>query len=304
MALPRGCLFLEIQFMTKSMTGFGLASLYVDEHTISVEVKSLNSKFADINLRMPSQLSAKEIEWRKIISNLLIRGKIGVIIDISNDLSEESLIDQEQFEKYLTLYKKMGEPSKVSTDELFKLAIQAPGVFKSSNNLLIPQEVADKVYEVIKKAITACDEFRVQEGNELESKLKEYGTAIKLNLEAIVKLDANRVDKVSDRLKVALANLELDIEVDKNRFEQELVYYIEKFDINEEKVRLSNHLNYFTEVLNLNEPIGKKLGFVSQEIGREINTIGSKANDSEIQRHVVAMKEELEKIKEQSLNIL
>ncbi len=286
------------------MTGFGLASLHVDEYTIAVEVKSLNSKFADINLRMPSQLSAKEIEWRKVISDLLIRGKIAVTIDISNDLSEESLIDQDQFEKYFMLYKKMGKASKVGEEELFKLAIQAPGVFKSSNNLLIPQKVVDKVSEVIKKAIIACDEFRVQEGNELESKLKEYGASIKLDLEAVVKLDENRVEKVSDRLKTTLANLELDVEVDKNRFEQELVYYIEKFDINEEKVRLGNHLKYFNEILYLNEPIGKKLGFISQEIGREINTIGSKANDAEIQRHVVAMKEELEKIKEQSLNIL
>ncbi len=290
--------------MTKSMTGFGLANHSIGEYTIAVEAKSLNSKFADVNLRMPSQLGAKEIEWRKLISDLLIRGKISVIIEISSESSEQTLIDKEQFEKYFLLYKKMGEASNVGEDELFKLAIQAPGVFKSSNSLVIPPEVVGNVDGVIKKAILACDEFRVQEGNELEKKLKEYGNTISLNLEEIIKLDANRVDRVSDRLKATLAGLELDVEVDKNRFEQELVYYIEKFDINEEKVRLSNHLNYFNEILGLDEPIGKKIGFVSQEIGREINTIGSKANDSEIQRHVVAMKEELEKIKEQSLNIL
>ena len=290
--------------MTKSMTGFGLANHSVGEYTIAVEAKSLNSKFADVNLRMSSQLSAKEIEWRKLISDLLIRGKISIVVEVTNESSEQTLIDQEQFEKYFALYKKMSESSNVGEDELFKLAMQAPGVFKSSNSLIIPSEVVDRVADVIKEAIIACDEFRIQEGNELEKKLKEYGSTINTNLEEIIKLDSNRIEKVSDRLKTTLANLELDVEIDKNRFEQELVYYIEKFDINEEKVRLSNHLKYFNELLELDEPIGKKLGFVSQEIGREINTIGSKANDSEIQRYVVAMKEELEKIKEQSLNIL
>ncbi len=286
------------------MTGFGLASLHVEEYTIAVEVKSLNSKFADINLRMPSQLSVKEIEWRKVISDLLVRGKITVTIDISNDLLEENLIDQDQFEKYLALYKKMGASSLVSEEALFKLAIQAPGVFKTSNTQELPPSLIKKIPLVIKNAINACDEFRTQEGNELESKLREYADGIEVNLSAIIKLDSNRIEKVSDRLKTTLANLELEVEIDKNRFEQELVYYIEKFDINEEKVRLGNHLKYFNEILNLNEPIGKKLGFVSQEIGREVNTIGSKANDAGIQRYVVAMKEELEKIKEQSLNIL
>ncbi len=290
--------------MTKSMTGFGLSSQTVEEYTISVEVKTLNSKFADINLRMSSQLSAKEIEWRKLISDLLVRGKISVAVEISNDLATQTLIDQEQFQNYFELYKKMAAENKVSEEGLFKLAMQAPGVFKSFSSVVMPPEVVDAIPNVIKKAILVCNQFRVQEGDELGQKLKDYSTAISLNLEEIIKLDANRVDKVTERLKLALANLELEVDVDKNRFEQELVYYIEKFDINEEKIRLKNHLKYFVETLALDEPIGKKLGFVSQEIGREINTIGSKANDAEIQRYVVAMKEELEKIKEQSLNIL
>ncbi len=290
--------------MTKSMTGFGSFSQNIEQYTIVVEVKSLNSKFADVNLRMSSQLSSKEIEWRKLISDLLVRGKIAVTVEVSNDTGDKTLIDQEQFQNYFELYKTMASDNSVSEEELFKLAMQAPGVFKSSNSVAIPTEVVEAIPQMMKEAISACDQFRIQEGNELELKLREYGTAISFNLEEIIKLDANRVDKVSERLKLALTNLELEVDVDKNRFEQELVYYIEKFDINEEKVRLKNHLKYFAEILALDEPTGKKLGFVSQEIGREINTIGSKANDAEIQRYVVAMKEELEKIKEQSLNIL
>ena len=290
--------------MTKSMTGFGLSSQVIGDYTVSVEVKTLNSKFADINLRMSSQFSSKEIAWRKIISDYLVRGKIGVVVELTSETSEDSLIDQEQFEKYFTLYKKLGESVNVSEQELFKMAIQAPGIFKSSNNQVFSDEVIDTVPAVIKEAMEACDQFRMQEGAELEAKLKEYANSIENQLSKIIDLDANRSERVTERLKTALTNLELEVDYDKNRFEQELVYYIEKFDITEEKVRLTNHLKYFFEVLDLQEPIGKKLGFVSQEIGREINTIGSKANDSEIQKHVVVMKEELEKIKEQSLNIL
>lgn len=286
------------------MTGFGLSSQSIGNYTISIEVKSLNSKFADINLRMSSQFSSKEIEWRKMISDRLVRGKISVFVDINSEATEDTLIDQEQFQKYFSLYKNLGKPVNVSEEELFKLAIQAPGVFKSSNSQVFPEEIAESLPNIINQAINACEEFRIQEGEELKRKLQDYATSIKDNLEAILKLDANRSEKVAERLKTALNNLELEVDVDKNRFEQELVYYIEKFDITEEKVRLSNHLKYFEEVLSLDEPIGKKLGFVSQEIGREVNTIGSKANDSEIQKHVVMMKEELEKIKEQSLNIL
>ena len=262
--------------MTKSMTGFGSFSQTIEQYTIAVEVKSLNSKFADVNLRMSSQLSSKEIEWRKLIADLLVRGKIAVTVEVSNDAADKTLIDQEQFQNYFELYKSMASENSVSEEELFKLAMQAPGVFKSSNSVVMPSEVVEAIPQVMKKAILACDQFRIQEGNELEQKLQEYGTAISLNLEEIIKLDANRVDKVAERLKLALTNLELEVDVDKNRFEQELLYYIEKFDINEEKVRLTNHLKYFAEILALDEPIGKKLGFVSQEIGREINTIGSK----------------------------
>jgi len=290
--------------MTKSMTGFGLSSQTVGEYIISVEVKTLNSKFADINLRMSSQFSSKEIEWRKLISDLLVRGKISVVIDIVSESSQETLIDQDQFEKYFELYKKLGNSVKVSEEELFKLAMQAPGVFKSSNSQSLPDEIAESIPQLIKEAIDGCDQFRLQEGAALESKLREYTDLIKNQLESIIKIDGNRSERVAERIKTALNNLELEVELDNNRFEQELVYYIEKFDITEEKVRLANHLKYFSEVLDLQEPIGKKLGFVSQELGREINTIGSKANDSEIQKHVVVMKEELEKIKEQSLNIL
>ena len=190
--------------MTKSMTGFGLSSQEAGDYTISVEVKSLNSKFADINLRMSSQFSSKEITWRKMISDYLVRGKIAVFVDITSESSEESLIDQEQFEKYFTLYKMLGKPVKVSEQELFKMAIQAPGIFKSSNNQLFSAELIDAVPYVIKEAVEACDQFRIQEGAELENKLTEYAKSIETQLEKIIDLDANRSERVGERLKTAL----------------------------------------------------------------------------------------------------
>ncbi|MCB0495127.1 MAG: YicC family protein [Cyclobacteriaceae bacterium] len=290
--------------MVKSMTGFGTVSSTVGSYTIIVEVKSLNSKFSDVTLRTPSQLSSKEIELRKNITDMLTRGKISVVVDVTSDSPEENLIDKDQFQKYYKVYKGIAESVNADAGELLKLAIQAPGVIASPNNQELPEGVLEAIPGIIEEALLECDKFRQQEGDELESKLRDYINAISHNLEKVEKLDAGRAGRVAERLKASLAGLNLDVEVDKNRFEQELIYYIEKFDINEEKVRLANHLNYFREILDATEPVGKKLGFVSQEIGREINTIGSKANDSDIQKHVVAMKEELEKIKEQSLNIL
>lgn len=290
--------------MTKSMTGFGVASREIDSFIVTAEVKSLNSKFADISLRLPSQLSSQEIALRKNVVDKLTRGKISVVVEVTSDSPEDHLIDREQFEKYYEVYKSIAQSVDADAGELLKLAIQAPGVIAAPNNQQLPEAVVEAIPSVIENALTECDKFRQQEGTELEAKLKDYINSIQRNLERVDQLDSSRSDRVADRLKTSLANLNLDVDVDKNRFEQELIYYIEKFDINEEKVRLSNHLNYFLEVLDSSGQVGKKLGFVSQEIGREINTIGSKANNSDIQKHVVAMKEELEKIKEQSLNIL
>lgn len=291
-------------FMTKSMTGFGVASREIGSFTVMVEVKSLNSKFADISLRLPAQLNSQEIAIRKNVVDLLTRGKITVVVDITTDSPEDHLIDKEQFEKYYQVYKKIADSVNADAGELLKLAIQAPGVINAPNNQLLPEDVITAIPSVISSALLECDKFRQQEGAELETKLKEYLESIRVNLDRVDQLDSGRSGRVAERLKSSLANLNLDVEVDKNRFEQELIYYIEKFDISEEKVRLTNHLNYFLEVLESGDQVGKKLGFVSQEIGREINTIGSKANDADIQKHVVVMKEELEKIKEQSLNIL
>lgn len=289
--------------MTKSMTGFGVKSQSVGSYTITVEIKSLNSKFADVNLRLPSQLSSSEMELRKRVTDSLFRGKISVVVEVTSDSPDENLLNKELFEKFFLTYQAIAKSVHADESELLKLAIQAPGVI-NSNGQQLPDEVVETIPQVITDALKACNEFREQEGKELENKLKEYIESIKNNLKMVESLDAGRAERVSERLKTSLENLNLDVEVDMNRFEQELIYYIEKFDINEEKVRLANHLNYFLEILSSDESSGKKLGFVSQEIGREINTIGSKANDSDIQKHVVVMKEELEKIKEQSLNIL
>lgn len=286
------------------MTGYGLAEKTIGAYEISVEVKALNAKFADVNLKMPQQLASNELAWRKQVSNALERGKIAVTIDVNSQNNTDILLDQAQFEAYKNRYTQMAKGLQISDGELFKLALQTPGVFKSASSIELPSEVVAHIPLMLTEAIQACDVFRCQEGKQLAEKLAEYAQAIKANLDSIELLDAQRTERVAERLKQALENLGLEMEVDKNRFEQELIYYIEKFDINEEKVRLNNHLTYLHEVLGLTGAIGKKLGFVSQEIGREINTIGSKANDSDIQKHVVAMKEELEKIKEQSLNIL
>lgn len=289
--------------MTRSMTGFGVANTTVGPYTITTEIKSLNSKFADIILRIPSQISAKELEIRKLITDYLTRGKISVIIEIVSESTDENFLNKELFEKYYEVYESVANSVHAEKAEIFKLALQAPGVINSNGHEL-PEEIVDKIPQVVQEALKHCNDFREQEGKELESKLREYIDSIQKNLQIISALDSGRAERVAERLKNSLANLNLDVDVDKNRFEQELIYYIEKFDINEEKVRLANHLKYFLEILDSDDSNGKKLGFISQEIGREINTIGSKANDSDIQKHVVLMKEELEKIKEQSLNIL
>jgi len=290
--------------MLKSMTGFGTASIQKGDYEVVAEVRTLNSKFADITVRLPAQWSSLELALRKQLNDGLVRGKISASIEINSNASmNEAVFDEELLANYLARFKKIAKSLNTEANDLFALALHAPGVLKAAEDEF-NKDLVDHVRETVSAAIVKTNEFRVQEGKELAGKLQDYVSSIRRLLGQIDPLDKQRIQLIEERLRQGFKNTNSNVEVDKNRFEQELIYYIEKLDINEEIVRLANHLDYFEEVMSSDEPNGKKLGFVSQEMGREINTIGSKANSAAIQRIVVEMKEELEKIKEQSLNIL
>jgi uncharacterized protein (TIGR00255 family) len=290
--------------MLKSMTGYGLGSVSKDNYEITAEIKTLNSKFADVSVRIPSQWSSLELVLRKQVVDALVRGKISLNIEILNKNDESgTLLDEELLGQYYNQFKSASEKLNSDSGDLFRLALHAPGVLRTGeDNLDI--DISGAIKESVTEALAKCDMFRIQEGNELSSKLTGYLKLIGELSEKIDSFDKQRIAKVEEKMRLGLANNKSNIEIDNNRFEQELIYYIEKLDISEEKVRLANHLSYYTEVMEEDKPNGKKMGFIAQELGREINTIGSKANNADIQRIVVEMKEELEKIKEQVLNIL
>lgn len=288
------------------MTGYGSAQTNIGDYEINVEVKSLNSKFADVSIRLPSKLSVFELEIKKLITEKLQRGKITFVIDpVYKGVASANIYDEEVLQQHYQQLVSVANSLGAETSDVFKLALQSPGVMVTDKEDW-PEDSWNAVSECILSALDSCDRFRQQEGAELEDKIDGYLQGIESALVEVDKYEGARLEKVEERLKANLSELEskLSIDVDKNRFEQELIYYIEKYDISEEKVRLSQHLQYFREAMASEEPNGKKLGFISQEIGREINTLGSKANNADLQKLVVQMKEELEKIKEQMLNIL
>lgn len=286
------------------MTGFGTASIQKDEYEVIAEIRTLNSKFADIAVRIPAQWSSLELILRKQLSEGLVRGKISLSLEIvSNASSSEAIFDEELLADYLTKFKLVSSKLDEEPTDLFSLALHAPGVLKV-NEEGFNEDLVELIKEAVDQSIARTNEFRLQEGKELSAKLSDYITTIRDLLGQVNPLDKERIELIEERLRQGFANNNANVDLDKNRFEQELIYYIEKLDINEEIVRLANHLDYFEEIMQSDKPNGKKLGFVSQEMGREINTIGSKANNAPIQRIVVEMKEELEKIKEQSLNLL
>lgn len=290
--------------MLKSMTGFGMASIKKNGVEVIAEVKTLNSKFADINIRIPAQWSSLELSLRKLLTDGLVRGKITASVEVTNsNTAGDTVFDEELLASYLERFKKVSKDLNEEPSDLFTLALHAPGVLKAGEEEL-NEDLTAIIKEALEQAIVRTNDFRKQEGSELEAKLSDYINSIRNLMGSIDPLDKERIKLIEEKLRQGLGKLNTPNEVDQNRFEQELIYYIEKLDINEELVRLANHLDYFEEVMNSNKSNGKKLGFVSQEIGREINTIGSKANNAAIQRIVVEMKEELEKIKEQLLNIL
>jgi len=285
--------------MIMSMTGFGKTETQWEDKNLSIEIRSLNSKNADINLRTPSYLREMDTEIRKRIAKQLHRGKIDLNIFIEfNGQNAPSTINTAVVKSYMDQLKTISDGSE---SEMMAIAMRLPDTLSSERETLQETE-KEAVYTLIGQVLKDIENYRTDEGNALEKDFKKRLELIENHLQAVIKIDPERNEKIEQKLRSALEDLK--IEIDANRFEQELIFYLEKFDITEEKVRLKNHLDYFKEVMNNDFPNGKKLGFIAQELGREINTIGSKANHAELQKIVVQMKDELEKIKEQLLNVL
>ena len=286
--------------MIHSMTGFGKASLQLPTKKITVEIKSLNSKGLDLNTRMPSVFREMELGLRNQISQRLERGKVdfSLYVEVTGE-ETNSKINVPIVKGYINQMKAV-IPNADET-ELMKMAVRMPDALKTERDEIDENEWK-QIQTVIDEALENIANFRKDEGASLEKEFQlRIGNINNLMNEA-VSYDAERVETVKTRLRTALD--ELKVNVDENRFEQELIFYLEKYDITEEKVRLGNHLSYFLETLNGTEANGRKLGFITQEMGREINTMGSKSNHTEMQKLVVMMKDELEKIKEQVLNVL
>lgn len=288
------------------MTGFGQASYDGGTFQLNIEVRSLNSKFLDLNLRLPKLFTEKELDVRNIITEKLERGKVSISIEHQQQSQQEPQLtyNQDLFKAYYTQLQKLANVVEAPQDSLFQIALNSPGVSENKFNETLNEEDWIRLKETLLSAIAKCEDFRATEGSVLLQKFTEYIQTISNGLEEVKKLDPKRVVRVRERLKGGIAEFFGDEGFDKNRLEQELIFYIEKLDIQEEIVRLDTHLNYFIQVLKEKQSNGKKLGFIAQEIGREINTIGSKSNDAEMQKVVVVMKEELEKIKEQLNNVL
>ncbi|MDG1714347.1 YicC/YloC family endoribonuclease [Lacinutrix sp.] len=286
--------------MIHSMTGYGKSVLQLPTKKITIELKSLNSKNLDLNARMPSIYREKELYLRKLMAKELERGKIDFSIYVEATAEDTSTkINTPVVKQYM---QQLRELLSVSSDqELLKMAVRFPDALNTEREEIDNNEWKHIEAEIV-TAIAAIKDYRLNEGKVLETDFKSRVQTIEHLLDQVVTMDPDRVEGVRERLKKGVEDLRE--KYDENRFEQELVYYIEKFDITEEKVRLKNHLDYFIETLNSGDSNGKKLAFIGQEMGREINTIGSKSNYAPMQQLVVQMKDELEKIKEQLLNVL
>ena len=286
--------------MIQSMTGFGKASLQLATKKITVEVKSLNSKGLDLNVRIPSAYREMELGLRNEVAARLERGKIdlSVYIELTGEQTSTK-INVPIVQAYMQQMKAV--LPQADETELMKMAVRMPDALKTEREEIDENDWIE-IQKVIHEALANIAQFRVDEGASLHKEFSLRIGNIRGYMQEALQLDPERVQAIKDRLQTAIA--ELQVQVDENRFEQELIYYLEKLDITEEKVRLTNHLDYFIETLNGSEANGRKLGFITQEMGREINTMGSKANHATMQKLVVQMKDELEKIKEQVLNVL
>lgn len=285
--------------MIQSMTGFGKHIIQLPTKKIAIEIKSLNSKSLDLNARMPSAYKEKELQLRKTIASSLVRGKVDFSLYVENTGNEtSSVINKEVVKAYMD---QLNAISPIHQEKSLEIAMRMPDALKTEREDIDETEFK-AIEEALEIALKEINIFRSEEGQVLEDDfVRRIGTISSLLVE-VEDLDKARLDTIRERLEKAVADLK--VELDANRFEQELIYYLEKYDITEEKVRLKNHLDYFMTTLKSTDSNGRKLGFICQEIGREINTIGSKANFAPLQQVVVQMKDELEKIKEQMLNVL
>ena len=285
--------------MIQSMTGYGKAEIQFENKNYILELRSLNSKGLELNARLPIHVREIEVQLKKSVGEFLKRGKIDLSLNIENmSESNAKTINVPAINQYIDQLKGIEE---LDRSELLKIAIKLPDILKTEIKDFDEAEV-ELIETLLKKAIDALIEFRSEEGKTLEIEFKKRLDNLEGLSREVETIDPERSSKIKVKLKSALDSLQA--EVDQNRFEQELIYYLEKYDITEEKVRLINHIDYFKKTLNSDTSNGKKLGFIAQEIGREINTIGSKANHAGLQKLVIQMKDELEKIKEQLLNVL
>ena len=289
------------------MTGYGVAQLETDTLSIIVEAKSLNSKYLDTVIKLPKVFFDKEVEVKKIATEKLERGKVSINISYERKDTEVARVSinakllKSYYQELKQIAKNLDAEEPIN---FFKIALDFPEVMRTEEPKDKLQDDWKRVMDTVLEAMVKCNEFRVTEGANLKNMLVVYIDRIETYLTKVNNLDPNRTESIKKRLLKHMEEISGNEKFDPNRFEQEMVYYMEKLDISEEKVRLKSHLDFFLETLNEGESQGKKLSFLSQEMGREINTIGSKANDADIQKLVVGMKDELEKIKEQLQNVL
>tara|TARA_B100001029_G_C15063901_1_gene461525 strand:+ start:1594 stop:2451 length:858 start_codon:yes stop_codon:yes gene_type:complete len=285
--------------MIKSMTGFGKAETQFQNKNYILELRSLNSKGLELNTRLPIQFREIEIHLKKIIGESLQRGKVDLSLNI--EYIEESSSKNINLSVVNQYIEQLGEIEDADRLDLLKIAMRLPDTLKTELNDTEEDEIKT-IEGLLEKALLNLNKYRVDEGSSLEEDFKKRLIKLKALIDEVIQIDPERKEKIDNKLRTSIE--ELQIEIDENRFEQELIYYIEKYDITEEKVRLDSHIEYFTYTMENSSSNGKKLGFIAQEMGREINTIGSKASHAGLQKVVIQMKDELEKIKEQLLNVL
>jgi len=285
--------------MILSMTGFGRAETVFEGKKITIDIKSLNSKNFDLNVKIPLRYKEKEFDVRKLLNDKILRGKVDCYINCESlEENNDVKINQDVVKNYMTQLREVG--SDAPEFELLKMAVRMPDVLSTKSSELEEDEWK-ALLDVVQESVARFIEFRETEGNQLAEEIEKIVKNIENNLSQVAQYEEERIQPIKDRYLSALKNFE---NVDETRYYQEMVYFVEKLDISEEKVRLSQHIKYYLEVMKNEDFNGKKLGFIAQEMGREINTLGSKANHSEIQKLVVEMKDDLEKIKEQTLNVL
>lgn len=290
--------------MILSMTGYGKSELQKNNKTIKIEARSLNSRFLDLNLRLPSSIKDKEMDVRNVVTEKLNRGKVDLMIMIENGIEEKPVvINKVLAKKYFDELKSLAKEFDSGKKNLLEIVLQMPEVMGAEKNEP-DEEKWKEINEVLLLALDELIQFRKREGGELEKIFQENVAAILNLLVKAEAFEAERIENIKTRLRNQLQELLSSEEFDRNRFEQELIYYLEKIDYTEEKMRLRSHCDFFLKTLDDKEANGRRLNFIAQEMGREINTLGSKANHAEIQKLVVQMKDELEKIKEQLLNVL